>query len=317
MSIFDIKIHEITQQYFDYIKVMKDLDMEVAGEFVAMAATLLQIKSRMLLPQYDEHGEIIEQEDPRKELVQRLLEYQQFQEAAQKLYERPLVGRDMWVRGVRERLDVPDEEIVLEDNALYSLISMFRRVMRSSQRRLHKVGSRAQSIASRILEIKDRLIVGHKIIMTTLVSALEGRRSQLLITFLSVLELAKMGFVSLYQTENYGDIFVESLRPVELAAISKVEEYDNINSQPAELLGDQAPASDMEAATEETVPLLQSEGAAHEELSLSLMFEKEDDGLEVDPNDIATDEEIRQAEQELAAMDQESPNPGFEPETEV
>src|SRR5216110_3153130 len=76
MDIFDIKINEITKQYLDYIKLMQELDLEVAGEFVAMASTLIHIKSRMLLPSYDENGEIIENEDPRKELVQRLLEYQ-------------------------------------------------------------------------------------------------------------------------------------------------------------------------------------------------------------------------------------------------
>ena len=82
MDIFDIKINEITTQYLEYIKLMKELDLEVAGEFVAMAATLIHIKSRMLLPQYDENGEVVENADPRKELVQRLLEYQKFQEAA-------------------------------------------------------------------------------------------------------------------------------------------------------------------------------------------------------------------------------------------
>jgi segregation and condensation protein A len=82
MDIMDIKIHEITGQYLEYIKLMKELDLEVAGEFVAMASTLIHIKSRMLLPQYDENGEIVANEDPRKELVQKLLEYQKYQEAA-------------------------------------------------------------------------------------------------------------------------------------------------------------------------------------------------------------------------------------------
>ena len=74
MDIFDIKIHEITRQYLEYIKRMRELDLEVAGEFISMASTLIHIKSRMLLPQYNDQGEIIESEDPRKELVQRLLE---------------------------------------------------------------------------------------------------------------------------------------------------------------------------------------------------------------------------------------------------
>src|ERR1700742_1402212 len=98
MDIFDIDIHQITRQYLEYIKTMRHLDLEVAGEFVAMAATLLHIKSRMLLPQHDmEEGE--EVQDPRKELVQKLVEYQKIQELSKQLYERPLLRRDVWPRG--------------------------------------------------------------------------------------------------------------------------------------------------------------------------------------------------------------------------
>ena len=83
MDIFNINVVEITKQYLDYIKLMKEFDLEVAGEFVAMASTLIHIKSKMLLPQYDENGEVVESEDPRKELVQKLLEYEKFKEAAE------------------------------------------------------------------------------------------------------------------------------------------------------------------------------------------------------------------------------------------
>ena len=82
MNILDINIVEITKTYLDYIKLMKEFDLEVAGEFVAMAATLIHIKSKMLLPQYNENGEVLEIEDPRKELVQKLLEYEKYKEAA-------------------------------------------------------------------------------------------------------------------------------------------------------------------------------------------------------------------------------------------
>src|SRR5690606_23946220 len=120
----------------EYIKMMKEFDIEVAGEFIAMAATLIQIKSRMLLPQYDENGEIVEQEDPRKELVQKLLEYQKYQEAAKLLYDRPLVGRDLWLRGSRERLEPKSEEIEIEESGLFSLISAYRRMVRAATKRI-------------------------------------------------------------------------------------------------------------------------------------------------------------------------------------
>ncbi|MBN8538707.1 MAG: segregation/condensation protein A [Deltaproteobacteria bacterium] len=231
MDIFDIKIHEITNQYLEYIKIMKELDLELAGEFVAMAATLIQIKSRMLLPQYDEKGEVVENEDPRKELVQKLLEYQKYQEAARLLYERPLVGREMWTRGFRESLDEPMDEIEVEDNGLFSLISMYRLIMRSAKKRIHQVTAKAQSIASRILEIKEMLVMGQRKTLNELIHTLDDQARQILITFLSLLELGKLGFVSLYQSENYSDIWVELRKPIEGDAVSRVEEYETLNSE--------------------------------------------------------------------------------------
>src|SRR5262245_29769059 len=88
MDIYDIEINLITKQYLDYIKNMKKLDLEVAGDFIAMAATLIQIKSKMLLPQHSETGEETDVEDPRKGLVQRLLEYQQYQNISKQLNSR-------------------------------------------------------------------------------------------------------------------------------------------------------------------------------------------------------------------------------------
>ncbi|QDK45534.1 hypothetical protein DOM22_10425 [Bdellovibrio sp. ZAP7] len=230
MDIMDIKIHEITKQYLDYIRLMKELDLEVAGEFIAMASTLIQIKSRMLLPQYNENGEVIEQEDPRKELVQKLLEYQKYQEAAKLLYDRPLVGRDVWLRGSREKLDEKEDEIILEDNALFALISSYRKVLRSVKKKVHEVKAKAQSISSRVLELKDYLIVGRKITMMELVNATEDRARQALITFLSLLELGKMGFVGLYQSEVYSDIWVDTKKPIETDVLSRVEEYDSMGA---------------------------------------------------------------------------------------
>ncbi len=230
MDIMDIKIHEITKQYLDYIRLMKELDLEVAGEFIAMASTLIQIKSRMLLPQYDENGEVVEAEDPRKELVQKLLEYQKYQEAAKLLYDRPLVGRDVWLRGTRERLDEKEDEIILEDNALFSLITSYRKVLRSIKKKVHEVKAKAQSISSRVLELKDSLIVGRKITMMELVTATEDRARQALITFLSLLELGKMGFVGLYQSEVYSDIWIDTKKPIETDVLSRVEEYDSMGA---------------------------------------------------------------------------------------
>lgn len=315
MDIMDIKIHEITAQYLDYIKMMKELDIEVAGEFIAMAATLIQIKSRMLLPQYDENGEIVEAEDPRKELVQKLMEYQKYQEAAKLLADRPWVGRDVFLRGTRERLDVKDDSVELEDNALFSLISAYRRSMKAAKKRIHRVAAKAQSIASRILQMKDRLIVGARVTMVDLVEqvraaagAAEDRARDTLITFLSLLELGKLGFVGLNQTEPYADIWIDTKKPIEADAISRVEEYDNLNSEDVAntLL---AKTEEPEANPEEFV-LKDAEDFEAPTVALN----EGDDftaGLveEINPEEMATDADIVAAEQDLNSPKDEDHGP--------
>ncbi len=324
MDIMDIKVHEITHQYLEYIKLMKELDLEVAGEFVAMAATLIQIKSRMLLPQYDENGEIVETEDPRKELVQKLIEYQKYQEAAKALYERPLVGRDLWLRGTRETLEPKEDEIILEDNALFSLIGSYRRIMKAAKKKIHKVSQKTQSIAGRILEMRDRLIPGKRIILMDLVTAVEDKGKQLLITFLSSLELGKMGFVSLYQSETYGDIWIETKKPIEGDAISRVEEYDSMGA---------------DASAEQMITKAKKEAVAEQELAEFVKEEEEAQQLSLEPTveldaelalienegfilkdgdeteelkanmdvvDLASDDEIMAAEKELFGSDLEN-----------
>ena len=307
MDIMDIKVHEITKQYFEYIKLMKELDLEVAGEFVAMASTLIQIKSRMLLPQYGENGEVIEQEDPRKELVQKLLEYQKYQEASKLLYDRPLVGRDVWLRGTRESLDQKEEEIILEENALFSLISSYRRMLRSVKKKVHQVAAKAQSIASRVLEIKDRLIVGQRVTLMELVTATEERARQSLITFLSLLELGKMGFVSLYQTEAYSDIWVETKKTIETDVLARVEEYDSMRAdEVAAKMMEDSKKIDLEAELQaEAEEAAAAQAAESPQLAMDLDFvegsvEFSEEGLDLNlDQELASDDEILAAENEL------------------
>jgi segregation and condensation protein A len=296
MDIMDIKIHLITAQYLEYIKMMKEFDLEVAGEFISMASTLIHIKSRMLLPTYNENGEVIEQEDPRKELVQRLLEYQKYQEASRALYERPLLGRDIFVRGIREKLEAKEDEIILEENALFSLISSYRNVLKSIKKKVHQVAAKAQSIASRILELKDRLIMGTRVTMNELLdqslTAVEEKRRQVLITFLSLLELGKLGFISLYQTETYQDIYIETKKVIETNAIDRVEEYDSLHSE-------EVAARMMDKA--ENVKAIEASLAEADDFLLP--DEKDEDQLVltevISEDEMASDEEILAAEADL------------------
>jgi segregation and condensation protein A len=289
MDIFDIKINEITKQYLEYIKLMKELDLELAGEFIAMASTLIHIKSRMLLPQYGENGEVIETEDPRKELVQRLLEYQKYQEAAKNLYERPLLGRDVFSRGIREKLESKEDEIVLEENALFSLISAYRNALRSIKKKIHQVAARAQSIASRILEIKDRIPVGAKIGMSELIDSLTEKRRQVLITFLSLLELGKLGFITLYQTETYQEIYIEAKKTIDTNLLDRVEEYDSMRA-------DEIAAQMMEKAQkiedEDVEDFVLRDGG--DESDEQLVLE-----APVDESEMASDQDILEAEKEI------------------
>lgn len=227
MDIYNIPIQTITTQYLEHLKHMRELDLEVAGEFVAMAATLILIKSKMLLPQYNENGELVEAtEDPRKELVQRLLEYQMYQAASKELNDRPLLGRDVWARGTREEIPTEEGDIIVDEGGLFALISIYRKVMKQVHKNVHNVRAKGQSIAARILEIKDRLIPGTRVTLQELMAIGESSANQVLITFLSLLELTKMGFTTLFQTENYGDIYVDTKKVVERNVIDRVEEYD-------------------------------------------------------------------------------------------
>ncbi len=234
MDIFDINIHEITARYLESVKQMKKLNLEGAGEFISMAATLIQIKSKMLLPQYNEEGEVVETEDPRRDLVRRLIEYQMYQEAGQKMYQKPLLNRDVWARAEAEKIAVPESDIVIEeDNALYALISAYRAAMKGMKKAVHKVGEALQSIRERIWEMREHLVVGREASFFNLVESgtrSSDRKGQLLITFLSLLELGKMGFVSLFQTDNFADIHIEPKKNIDTDVLSKVEAYEAAQS---------------------------------------------------------------------------------------
>ncbi len=231
MDIFNINIHQITRQYLEYIKSMRRLDLEVAGDFVAMAATLLHIKSKMLLPQYGEDGEEVK-EDPRKELVQKLLEYKKFKELSVDLYKMPLLGRDVFTRGERTDVEALDEgELVLEENPLFSLISCYRIAIKNMKKTVHKVVSELQSISSRIMEMREYLTVGRRVVFRELITDRAQASNQVLVTFLSLLELAKMGFVSLFQAEPFSDIHLETKKAIDGDIVSQVESYESVNTE--------------------------------------------------------------------------------------
>ncbi|MEJ2698319.1 MAG: segregation/condensation protein A [Desulfuromonadales bacterium] len=209
MDIYDIPMAEITAQYLATIDAMKSLNLEVAGEFLLMAATLLHIKSRMLLPQQDPEEEPEpEEEDPRAELVRRLLEYQKYKDAALCLDSRPLLDREVFSRRVASSESDEQEEGELEAVGLFELVDALRRLLRENPEPVfHEVDMERLSVTDRVNTILSSLAGKETVAFTELFSARPGR-GEVIVTFLALLELGKMNLVRLLQNTRYGSIWI-------------------------------------------------------------------------------------------------------------
>jgi segregation and condensation protein A len=204
IDIYDIPISLITSQYLEYIEIMKELNLEIAGDFLVMAATLIQIKSRMLLPP-DEEAPSEDQEDPRRQLVQRLLEYQRYKEAALDFRTK----EDEWLKVFRrEPLSDEDEgELYLFDLSLFDLLDAFRNI-------LDKAPSEMVSITKETLTVKNRMSMIMEIIEEHEAVRFEDlfkegiTRIHLIVTFLALLELIRLGLARAYQEREFGNIWV-------------------------------------------------------------------------------------------------------------
>jgi len=209
VDIYNIPIAAITKQYLDYMEIMKELNLDIAGEFLVMAATLVQIKSRMLLPAMQEEDGETEVEDPRAELVRRLLEYQRYRDASQMLNCRNLLGREVFARkfDAQELNELtPQEEPA--DVELFELIEAFQRVLaRVSVDTFHDVVADGISIADRIGEVLSVLHAEKTVCFDSLFST-GMTRDLLVVTFLSILELAKLKLIKVVQGESLGSIWL-------------------------------------------------------------------------------------------------------------
>lgn len=216
LDIYDISIAIITRQYLDYIKLMKDLNLEVAGDFLVMAATLLHIKSRQLLPQDDQEDAEEEEADPRAELVRRLLEYQQYKEAGMLIGARALLGREVFARAASEPLltVAQNDEGPLEVN-LFELVDAFRALLvRIPAESFHDVApGDSLSIADCINEILSLLQEKETVQFDDLVSD-ELTRERVIVTFLALLELCRLKLIRIFQGNQHGSIwFVPAVDP--------------------------------------------------------------------------------------------------------
>ena len=212
IDIYDIPIALITGQYLQYIEMMKELSLEIAGEFLVMAATLIHIKSRMLLPPEEEISPE-EQEDPRIELVQRLLEYQKFKEGALSLRQR----EEEWMKVFRKEPmsgEADEGELYLFDINLFDLLEAFKKI-------LDKAPPDVVSITKETLTVKDRMsrimeiLEGQEAVRFEEVFRIGGTdqeesvtRVQLIVTFIALLELIRLGLARAYQEREFGKIWV-------------------------------------------------------------------------------------------------------------
>jgi segregation and condensation protein A len=206
LDILDIPIAEITRQYMEYVDLMKDLRLELAAEYLVMAAMLAEIKSRMLLPRPD--AELEDEGDPRAELVRRLQEYERYKQAAEDLDALPRLGRDVFptevetpfVRVVKLQPKVSVEDLVL------ALADVFRRARMYSH---HQVMTEPLSVRERMSTILSTLEKDKYTEFTTLFSAEEGRRG-VIVTLLAVLELVREMLIELVQAKPMGPIHVRA-----------------------------------------------------------------------------------------------------------
>lgn len=208
LDIHDIPIARITEQYLAYLDVMKALNLDLAGEFLVMASTLLYIKSKSLLPRHED--EAMEEEDPevlRQELSRRLVEYERFKEAAARLGERPVLGRDVFVRDFLAE-EIPEGEIVITELSMADLITAFKEVLaRIPSETAHEVFVDRITIADAISFLLERLKEQGTIRFDALVEQCKTR-NEVISFFLGILELVRLKTVRLYQANPMGLISI-------------------------------------------------------------------------------------------------------------
>lgn len=208
IDIYDIPIALITHQYLEYLEIMKELNLDIAGEFLVMAATLIHIKSRMLLP-VDEDVPEEEREDPRFELVQRLLEYQTFKEASLALREREMEWSNVFAR-IHEIEDVDMEasgELNLFDLSLFDLIAAFKRILEKTPREEITITRETLTVKDRVAYILEMIEKTEAIRFEELFD--ENRsRPRIIVTFIALLEVLRLGLVRVFQERDFGTIWI-------------------------------------------------------------------------------------------------------------
>jgi segregation and condensation protein A len=216
VRVTDVPIAAITEQYLATLELMESLSLDVAGEFLVMAATLIHIKSRELLPAGDEEADEDEGTDPRAELVRRLLEYQRYKEAAAELEQREVLTRDVFVRATAPAEEAGPREF--REISVFELLGALKRVIdRLPKDIVHEVMLEKITVREKMTLLLDRLRVESRIVFESLFSEVQSRM-EIIVTFLAMLELVKVRAIRVFQDAPGGDILIEAAAGMDQAA---------------------------------------------------------------------------------------------------
>ena len=206
-NIFDIPIARITDEYLKYVRLMKSLDIAVAADFLVMAASLIEIKSKMLLPRDPFAPEEEEFEDPRKELVDRLLEYEKYKSAAQMLYERTTIEQAVFPRGRIES----DENNAEVDASVFDILAVFQKILGRHRDEVQMEIQREEiSLADMIKALKKRIFDEIELSITAFFEEMHSKR-ELVTAFIAVLEIVRTEGIRLVQKKTFGDIVLKKV----------------------------------------------------------------------------------------------------------
>ena len=203
INIYDIPVARIATEYLRYLQIMQELDIAVAGDFLVMAATLIELKTRMLLPR-DPFAVAEEEDDPRRELVDQLLEYQKYKAAAQMLWSRATVERAVFKRAEIET-DKNNPEVTV---GLFDLLKVFQEILaRHKEEVLLEIEREEVSMAEMLERLRNMVMSAGEVNLRVFFEQARSRR-ELVVAFLSVLELVRTTDVKLFQEQTFGDIVV-------------------------------------------------------------------------------------------------------------
>jgi segregation and condensation protein A len=222
IDIKDIPVAHITEQYLAYLALMQELDVALAGDFLVMASTLIYIKSKMLLPPAPvSEGEEDPNEDPRAELMERLMEYQKFKSAANVLYERGELEAACYTRGEIDT-DKNNPEV---SATMFDLLRVFREILKRAESEAEMEIHRDEvSMSEKVAQIRAALASGEEINVRDLFGMARTKR-ELIVTFLAFLEMVKYAEISLVQREIYGDIFARK-RSADVPLVEIIDTYE-------------------------------------------------------------------------------------------